>query len=135
MHVLQQLWEVSHRMRFPVNDIGSISLVSNSATASIPHSAQLTHCFCFFSLWVHTFCIFFFSFWWIEIRTPNTYVNEANCANDTNVQIVFCVWQQVTPSAHFLGSHSQVCQVHAVIIQKIFECTYESELQLNVVLM
>lgn len=82
------------------------------------------------------FCLLFsFLFEELKFEHANTYVNEANCANDTNVQIVFCVRQQVTPSAHFLGSHSQVCQVHAVIIQKIFECTYESELQLNVVLM
>lgn len=106
LHVLQQLWEVSHRMRCPIKDIDSISLVSHSACNSV----QLTHRFCFFSLWVHTFCFFFsfffFSFWRIEIRTVNTYVNEANCANDTNVQI--CLWQQLTPSAHFRFAFSSM---------------------------
>lgn len=94
---MQQLREASFyflfRMRFPINIIGSISSHMHRHNSSDFSWAADSPLLLFYSLWVHTFCLFFLSFFFyfgrIEIRTPNTYVNEANCANDTNVHIFF----------------------------------------------
>lgn len=68
-------------------------------------------------LFVFSFIFLFFYFGRIEIRTPNTYVNEANCANDTNVHIFFL--QQLTPSAHFRFAFSSVSSSFCDDMRKI----------------